>query len=123
MTTSTSGIGWTIRLEIHDGQAEAFEQIAERVAEDVEKAEPGTVFYRWFISEDKKTARVLEWFADDDAALTHLTSPTSQKHMGELMGMVDHEIEVYGTPGEKLARTIAGFNVTDTYAELCGFAR
>lgn len=123
MTTSTSGIGWAIRLDIHDGKAEAFEQIAERVAEDVEKAEPGTVLYRWFISPDKKSARVLEWFVDEDAALTHLTSPTSQKHLGDLMAIVDYELEVYGTPGEKLAQTLGEFNVADTYAELCGFAR
>lgn len=57
---SEAPMGYTVEFDIHDGQADAFEQTAEEMSQRVEKTEPGTILYQLFVSPDGESGRTVE---------------------------------------------------------------
>lgn len=117
-------IGYTVEFEINEGEGDAFKQKAAEVTELVEKHEPDTVMYEWFVAEDGQSARVCEWFTDSEGAIAHLTGPALTKLLpGLLENSEITNVEVFGTPNEKLAKMLSDFPVSGPYGHIGGFTR
>ena len=117
-------IGWYVTFRLKPGQAGAFRKIADGVSKAVEKAEPGTRFYQWFLSEDEKTGHCSMWFDGKTSALKHITGVAPSQHLPKLMEVSEIErFDVFGTPSAEIAKILAAFPVTSRNAHVVGFAR
>ena len=70
-----------------DGQLETFEELMEEMVEGT-SAEPKTLAYEWYISEDGGTVHILEKYADSDPMIEHVTG-FLDKWARRFMGCVD----------------------------------
>ena len=101
-------IRFTVDLSIHDGRLDAFERTAREMIAG-SQMEPGTLGYDWFLSEDRKRCRIVEHFADGNAALAHLTGPVVQQLVPHMLESAEiTRFEVYGDPGPQASHMLAG---------------
>jgi quinol monooxygenase YgiN len=102
-------VRFTVDLSINAGKFDEFEAIAQAMIAGSQK-EPGTLGYDWCLSGDRKRCRLVETYADANAALAHLTGPVVQDLVPKLLETVSlGGFEVYGDPGPKAAQMLAGF--------------
>lgn len=117
-------IGWYVTFRLKAGQADAFRRIADGVSTAVEKTEPGTRFYHWFLSEDGATGHCSMWFDSQASALKHLTGVAPNHHLPKLLEVGEiARFDVFGTPSPEVAKILAAFPVTSRNVHVVGFAR
>ncbi len=98
-----------VELTVHDGKQDAFEALAQQMIAGSQK-EAGTLGYEWHLSEDRRSCRLLEIYADANALLAHFTGPVVQQLVPKLVELVKVDrFEVYGDPGAQAASMLAGF--------------
>jgi len=98
-----------VSLTIHEGKLAAFEETAKAMIAGTQK-EPGALGYEWYFSKDRKSCRLLETYADADAALAHCTGPVVRDLVPKLMELASvASFEVYGDPGPQATAMLAGF--------------
>jgi len=114
-------ISWVLELGVLPGH---LEDLRELTAEMVEAAgaEPGTLIYERYISEDEKTVWVCERYTDAAAAVAHLTRFV--KTFGDRLGqtIVRKRPTVFGSPSEELKAILDRFDA-EYVARLAGFSR
>lgn len=116
--------GYTVHMDIHDGKVDAFEKMAATISKAVEETEPGTLIYQWFVSPDRETAVICEWWAGPKGAVDHLQGQALDQHLGGLLETADiTNVDIYGTPSDKLEKLLADFPVTGPYEHVDGFSR
>lgn len=102
-------VRFNVDLTINDGKLDAFEGIVQAMIAASQK-EPGTLGYDWCLSADRKRCRIVETYADADAALAHLTGPVVQQLVPKILEASSiSRFEVYGDPGPQAAKMLAGF--------------
>jgi quinol monooxygenase YgiN len=102
-------VRFTVDLTINAGEFDKFEGIAQEMIASSQK-EPGTLGYDWYLSGDGRRCRIVETYADADAALAHLKGPVVQELVPRLLEASSvGGFEVYGDPGLKAAQMLAGF--------------
>ena len=107
------------KFAIHDGKAEEFKSLARECSEIVNRDEPGTLFYEWFLNEAETECVALDCYVNLDAVMKHVQNigPT----MREILAITDRYVEIYGAdpterfggrttarPGEFFAKYFAG---------------
>ena len=76
----------------------------------VEKNEKGkgALQYDWFFSPDNSVCIVRETYTDSNAVLAHMGNVGEL--LGQLLGMSDFELEIFGNPSEELLKAGAPLN-------------
>ena len=99
-----------------------FERLAKAMCEKTAE-EPGTLVYKWHVSRDRATARLVESYVDGKAVLAHITGPVI-RDLVPRMDMIAEVtgFEVYGEPGPEAAAVLAELGAA-VYAPLAGFSR
>jgi len=67
-----------VDFTINEDKLDAFEAIAQDTVAGTQK-EPGTLGYEWYLSADRKKCRLIETYADANAALAHFNGPVVQE--------------------------------------------
>jgi quinol monooxygenase YgiN len=98
-----------VNATINEGQLDAFKRLAKAMTAGSE-AEPGTLGYEWFFSEDGKTCRLLEIYVDADAVTAHFAGPVVRELVPQMMPLCKMDrFEIYGDPGPQVAQTVTGW--------------
>src|ERR1700734_3740993 len=98
-----------VEATVNEGQQEAFKELAPAMTAGSE-AEPGTLGYEWFFSEDGRRCRLLETYADSDAVKAHFAGPVVRQLVPQLVPLCTMDrFEVYGDPGPEVAQVAASF--------------
>ncbi|MFZ0818481.1 MAG: antibiotic biosynthesis monooxygenase [Candidatus Acidiferrales bacterium] len=104
---ATIVVRFVVDLAINAEQFDKFESIAHAMIVGSQK-EPGTLGYDWCLSADRKRCRLVETFADANAALVHMQGPVVQELVPKLLETASiTRFEVYGDPGAKAAEMLA----------------
>lgn len=78
MATTTKNedapVSFTVKMDIHEGQLEAFKEYGPLVFKDVQDNDPGCMRYDWLLSADGKTCHIMEAYVSSEAVLTHMSS-------------------------------------------------
>ena len=99
----------TVNFLVSEAQLETFKSVAAEMTEGT-KAEPGTLGYDWFVSEDGKRFRLAETYADVAAIEAHFMGPVVQQLVPRLAAVCTVDgFEFYGDPGPKVSAMAAGF--------------
>jgi quinol monooxygenase YgiN len=108
-SVTTQAVHFNVSLNIHEGKLAAFEQTAKAMIAGTQK-EPGALGYEWYLSGDHKSCRLLETYANADAALAHCTGPVVRDLVPKLLESASVAgFEVYGDPGTQASAMLAGF--------------
>jgi quinol monooxygenase YgiN len=102
-------VHFVVDLNIHEGKLAAFDETAKAMIAGTKK-EPGALGYEWYVSRDGKSCRLLETYANADAALAHCLGPVVQELVPKLLESASvAAFEVYGDPGPQAVAMLAGF--------------
>ena len=98
-------ICWHVELIIKPGRLEGFRALTGEMVESARR-ELGLLSYQRFVSEDGKTVRIFERYADSTAALTHLRIFES-KFAEPFQDMVERKcFFVFGCPTAELKEAL-----------------
>jgi quinol monooxygenase YgiN len=98
----------TAKFKIHTGKLEEFKRIAADCVTAVKKNEKGALQYDWFFSPDESKCIVRETYVDSNAVLAHMGNVGEL--LGQLLGLADFKLEIYGKMSEELQNAAAGLN-------------
>jgi len=100
----------TAKFKIQKGKVDEFKKIASACVLAVAKNEKGkgALQYDWFFSPDNSVCIVRETYTDSNAVLAHMGNVGEL--LGQLLGMSDFELEIYGNPSEELQKAGAPLN-------------
>jgi quinol monooxygenase YgiN len=102
-------VHFVVDMTIHEGKLAAFEETAKTMIAGVKK-EPGALGFEWYLSGDHKSARLLETYANAEAALAHCTGPVPRNLVPKLLESCSvSRFEVFGDPGPQALAMLAGF--------------
>jgi quinol monooxygenase YgiN len=105
-------VHFVVDFDIPEGKLTAFEETAKAMISRTQK-EPGAVGYEWYLGGDRSSCRLLETYANADAALAHCTGPVVQELVPKLLESASVKLfEVYGDPGPQASALLAGFGAT-----------
>ena len=105
---SSQRIHFKVDLTILEGKFAEFEEIAKELIAGSLK-EPGTLGYEWHLGQDRGQCRVLETYADTNAALAHINGAVVKELLPKLLGFCSIDAcEVYGDPGPKVREMLQG---------------
>jgi quinol monooxygenase YgiN len=94
-------------FNIHEGKLASFEQTAKAMIAGTQN-EPGTLAFEWYLSEDHKSCRLLETYANADAMQSHVKSTVVRELLPKLLESASlAAFEVYGEPGPEGRRLLA----------------
>jgi len=96
----------TAKFKIHTGKVDEFKSIAADCVTAVKNNEKGALQYDWFFSSDETECIVRENYTDSNAVLAHMGNVGEL--LGQLLGMADFELEVYGKMSEELQNAATG---------------
>jgi quinol monooxygenase YgiN len=99
----------TVDLTIQEGKCNEFEGIARTMIAGSHD-EPGTLEYDFFLSNDGKSCRLVESYANPDAMLAHFKGRVVQELVPRLLETSSLAgFEVYGNPGPEMTQMLTGF--------------
>jgi quinol monooxygenase YgiN len=98
-----------VDVTVNEGQLDAFKALAKAMT-DGSASEPGTIGYEWFFSEDGKTCRLLETYADAAAVAAHFAGPVVCQLVPQMNPYCKIDrFEIYGDPGPEVSQTATGW--------------
>jgi quinol monooxygenase YgiN len=101
-------VSWVIELAVKPGELDTFKELMEEMVEGT-SAEPNTLGYEWFITDDGGTVHIYEKYADSEAMISHVNG-FLEKWAGRFMGCVEPtRFVVYGNPNDAAKELLAGF--------------
>jgi quinol monooxygenase YgiN len=117
-------VHWIARFAIHDGRAQEFGRLAERVVTMVRDTEPGQIRYGWHVSPDGRSCWVDAWYADAEAALAHLGGRAVEELLPAVLEVSDLAgITVLGEVTQpQLRETLAALGA-ELWPDVAGFNR
>jgi quinol monooxygenase YgiN len=114
-------VAWMLEVAIKEGQLDAFEELMREMVEGT-SAEPQTLAYEWYISEDRQAVHLFEKYLDSDAMISHVNG-FLEKWAGRFMECVDFKrFIVYGDPSPAAREILDGWRAT-YMAPWGGFSR
>lgn len=114
-------VSWVFKVQLNDGVLDEFRPLVAEMNAANEAAEPDTLTYEWFLSDDG-VVHVYERYVDSAAALHHVVRfgenfAARLLALGSVIGF-----DIYGPAGDDLKEAVAAFTPT-YYALVGGFAR
>lgn len=123
MDVIVDGIHYLVEFSVKDGKLDAFKEIADWFVEKCEAEEPGTMGYRWYLSEDGTKCYLHEEFDDSAGLVAHAGGPRVQGRIGDLLETAEiTRFEAFGNPDAAATEVLASFGAV-TYPSYSGFQR
>ena len=96
-----------VDLAIHESKLPDFE-VTMRIMTSGTLKESGALGYEWYLSKDRKQCRLIETYADANAAFAHVTGPVVQELVPKMLESCSlTSFKVYGDPGPKASEILA----------------
>lgn len=114
-------VSWVFKVQVNHGALDEFRALVAEMNEANEAAEPGTLTYEWFLSDDG-AVHVYERYVDSAAAMHHVAR-FGENFAARLLALATVTgFDIYGPAGEDLKLAASGFSPT-YYSAIGGFAR
>jgi quinol monooxygenase YgiN len=98
-----------VDITVKESQLNAFKKLAQAMTSG-SAAEPGTLGYEWFFSEDGVRCRLLETYAGAEAVSAHFKGPVVTQLVPQMVPLCTMDrFEIYGDPGPEVAQIARGW--------------
>ena len=116
-------IKFYLDLKVITYEPQKVEKLIEEMVVFIKKTEPGTKFYEYYISEDKKKISLIEHYKDSDAAEKHVVDFLEGPYQETFFKLMEIEsFQVMGPASKNLIKSLDG--ITDDFRiEVDGFKR
>lgn len=100
-----------VEASANAGQLDNLKALLREMFNAIQRDEPGTLNYEWFIGDDGKSVHIYERYADSEACMAHQRA-SFQKYAERLSacGTVT-KITIYGNPSDDLRATFASSTI------------
>jgi quinol monooxygenase YgiN len=100
-------VHFIVDLTIHEGKLANFESTVETMVAGTEK-ESGALGYDFFLSKDRKQCRIIETYADANAAFAHVSGSVVSALVPKMLeNSTLTSFKVYGDPGPQASEILA----------------
>jgi autoinducer 2-degrading protein len=112
LSTVSNNIFVVAENNIHDGHLDNLKSLLGEMFDAVERSEPGTLNYEWFITDDGTSVHVCERYADSEAFLQHLGN-LRQNYAEQLFAcLAPTKIMIYRNPNDAVREIFVNFPTT-----------
>lgn len=115
-------VAYVDRFTVAEGKLEDLRRYCKEMTELVEKKEPETISFSYFVDEDGKTGSAVFIFADGEALDLHL-DVASHKFQEAIELISSSDIELLGPASEQAQQISKQYGATIKTDLLAGFAR
>jgi hypothetical protein len=89
----------------------------------VEKSEPDTRNYQFYLNRSKTKCMVHETYTNSESVLAHITGVASKTILPKIFNIAKlNRLDVYGNPSEELQKVLTSLN-SQTFNLFTGFSR
>lgn len=116
-------IKFYLDLKVITNESQKVEKLIEEMVFFIKKTEPGTKFYEYYISEDKKKISLTEYYKDSNAAEKHVVDFLNGPYQETFFKLMEiQSFQVMGPASKNLIKSLNG--ITDDFRiEVDGFKR
>ena len=110
-------------LEIADGKSDGVEEFVDYLVAAVNETEPKTMYYKYWISEDKKHVSLMEVYHSNEDAIFHMNAFAEASHRDKFLEtFIVTNFQVMGDTSDKLKDAMKAYT-TDHRNLIDGFKR
>ena len=110
-------------MDIAEGKSEGVEQFVDYLVSAVKKTEPKTMYYKYWISEDKSKVSLMEVYHTNEDALFHMNAFDKASHKEQFIEtFVITNFQVMGNTSNELKEAMSAFT-KDHRTLMNGFKR
>ena len=116
-------IKFYLDLKVITNEPQKVEKLIEEMVFFIKKTEPGTKFYEYYISKDKKKISLTEYYRDSNAAEKHVVDFLNGPYQETFFKLMEiQSFQVMGPASKNLIKSLNG--ITDDFRiEVDGFKR
>ena len=120
---NTNHINVRAEFNIERGKIEEFKKLIQDMSRMVEKNEPETINYQFYINRSETKCIVHETYTNSESVLAHVTGVASKSILPKIFNIAKlNRLDVYGNPSEDLQKVLTGFN-SQIFNLSAGFSR
>ena len=110
-------------MDIAEGKSEGVEEFVDYLVSAVKKTEPKTMYYKYWISEDKSKVSLIEIYHTNEDALFHMNAFDKASHKEQFIEtFVITNFQVMGNTSDELKEAMSAFT-KDHRTLMNGFKR
>tara|TARA_B110000003_G_scaffold50293_1_gene49288 strand:- start:1239 stop:1661 length:423 start_codon:yes stop_codon:yes gene_type:complete len=110
-------------MDIAEGKSEGVEEFVDYLVSAVKKTEPKTMYYKYWISEDKSKVSLMEVYHTNEDALFHMNAFDKASHKEQFIEtFVITNFQVMGNTSDELKEAMSAFT-KDHRTLMNGFKR
>ena len=123
MHHKSSPIIFYLDLDVAEGKSDSAIEFINYLVETVEKTEPKTMYYKYWISEDKKNVSLMEVYHSNEDAIFHMNAFAEAPHRDKFLEtFIVSSFQVLGDTNAELKEALKAY--TDDHRMLVdGFQR
>ena len=123
MHHKTNPIIFYLDLDVAEGKSEGIEEFVDYLVAAVKETEPKTMYYKYWISEDKKKVSLIEMYHSNEDAIFHMNAFAEAPHRDKFLEtFIVTNFQVLGDTNEELKDVMAAYT-TDHRVLINGFKR
>jgi len=123
MHHKTNPIIFYLDLDVAEGKSEGIEEFVDYLVAAVKETEPKTMYYKYWISEDKKKVSLIEMYHSNEDAIFHMNAFAEAPHRDKFLEtFIVTNFQVLGDTNEELKDVMASYT-TDHRVLINGFKR
>jgi len=110
-------------LEIADGKSDGVEEFVDYLVAAVNETEPKTMYYKYWISEDKKNVSLMEVYHSNEDAIFHMNAFAEAPHRDKFLEtFIVKSFQVLGDTNDDLKNALEAYT-NDHRTLMNGFQR
>lgn len=110
-------------MDIAEGKSDSVQEFVDYLVKTVKKTEPKTMFYKYWISEDKTKVSLMEVYRSNEDALFHMNAFDKASHKQKFIDtFVITNFQVMGDTNDELKEAMSAFT-KDHRSLINGFKR
>ena len=123
MHHKTNPIIFYLDLDVAEGKSEDVDEFVDYLVAAVKETEPKTMYYKYWISEDKKKVSLIEMYHSNKDAIFHMNAFAEAPHRDKFLEtFIVTNFQVLGDTNEELKDVMAAYT-TDHRVLINGFKR
>ena len=123
MHHKTNPIIFYLDLDVAEGKSEGVDEFVDYLVAAVKETEPKTMYYKYWISEDKKKVSLIEMYHSNEDAIFHMNAFAEAPHRDKFLEtFIVTNFQVLGDTNEELKDVMASYT-TDHRVLINGFKR
>ena len=110
MHHKTNPIIFYLDLDVAEGKSEGIEEFVDYLVAAVKETEPKTMYYKYWISEDKKKVSLIEMYHSNEDAIFHMNAFAEAPHRDKFLEtFIVTNFQVLGNTNEELKEVMAAY--------------